>query len=79
MVAHDFPLVATARAGFAKEPAALRFAGGGNGRSATIATTGKHHQNFQSPRQITQVPSSRFVMACAVMASPNRFFRSTSH
>jgi len=38
VVAHDFPLVATARAGFAKEPAALRFAGGGNGRSATIAT-----------------------------------------
>jgi len=37
VVANDFPLVATARAGFAKEPAARRFAGG-NGRSATIAT-----------------------------------------
>ena len=36
------------------------------------------HQNCHAPFQTTQIPNKKFVMAWAVMASPRRFFRSTS-
>jgi len=37
------------------------------------------HQKFQAPRQTTHTPNNKFVMACAVMASPSRFLCNTSH
>ena len=37
------------------------------------------HQKCQAPRQMTHKPSRKFVMACAVIASPSRCLRITSH
>jgi hypothetical protein len=38
-------------------------------------------KNFHAlpPLQTTQTPSRKFVIACAVIASPSLFFRRTSH
>ena len=36
------------------------------------------YQKCQAPFQITHAPSRRLVNACAVMASPSRFFQHTS-
>ena len=37
------------------------------------------HQKCHAPRQTIHTPSRRLVMACAVIASPSRFLRMTSH
>ena len=38
-----------------------------------------YHQKFHACRQTIHAPSSKFVMACAIIASPRRFLRRTSH
>src|SRR5690349_986096 len=37
------------------------------------------HQKFHAPFQTTHTPSRKLVMACAVIASPSRPLRMTSH
>jgi len=41
--------------------------------------TGRRYQNCHAPCHATHTPSRKFVIACAVMASPRRFLRNTSH
>ena len=52
-------------------------------RQHAAMKTGKweltNHQNCQSPRNTTHKARRKFVMACAVIASPRRFLLMTSH
>src|SRR5262245_502835 len=54
-----------------------------NARGTTLETLcvpqpAASYQNFHSPRHTTHRPNKRFVMACAVIASPRRFLQQTS-